>query len=137
MISIVMPASIAAAALASGVAVLGLRRRRGDPRIADIDEALAIAADADAAFEPVEAVVDRAGFGALVRGADGRHMLIRRRGNRFEGRVLRTPYFARLDRRFLTLGATRRISSRVILDLGDAAPVWARRLEGVVHRRRR
>ena len=137
MIWVVVPASIAAVTLASGAAALVLLRRRGDPRIADIDEALAIAAEADAEFEPAEAIVDRAGYGALVRSADGRHMLIRPRGNRFEGRVLRMPYFARLDRRFLTLGPSRRRSGRVILDLGDAAPVWARRLEGVVHRRRR
>lgn len=136
MILIAVPASIAAVALAAGAAALMMRRRRGDPRIADVDEALAIAAEADAEFEPVEAVVDRAGYGALVRGVDGRHMVIRPKGDRFEGRVLRSPYFARLDRRFLTLGPTRRISGRIILDLGAAAPVWARRLEGVVHRRR-
>ena len=108
--------------LASLVAVLamaGLCRLLdlgGDARIADEQMARSLARDF--LFEPEEVIVDRAGIAALARDAAGQLLLIRRHGAHFMGERLAAPLKARLDQRFLTLGST-------VLDLGEAAPVWA------------
>ncbi len=91
----------------------------GDARLADVEAARAVAGDYH--FDPAEIIVDRAGFGALASDKAGGFMLIRRHGAHFIGERLAPPLQARLDQRFLTL-------DRTVLDLGEAAPVWAARL---------
>lgn len=123
---IVLAGSLAMVLALAGVA--RLLRLGGDDRIADAAHAMRLAADADAGFVAVAAAVDRAGMAALIRGADGRHMLIRRHGTMFAARILTPPFFARLDRRYLTLGADDAMFGRATLDLGMDAPRWARGL---------
>jgi len=110
------------------VAVLALgwlahaMRLGGDARIADEAAARMIADHHH--FDAADVVVDRAGMGALASDAAGGFLLIRRHGAHFVGERLVPPLKARLDKRFLTL-------NRTVLDLGDAAPVWAARLRSV------
>jgi hypothetical protein len=107
------------------VAVLGLgwlshaMRLGGDARIGDEDAARLIAKENH--FDAADVIVDRAGIGALAKDGAGGFLLIRRHGAHFVAERLQAPLMARLDQRFLTLGKT-------VLDLGEAAPVWAARL---------
>jgi hypothetical protein len=118
-------------ALASLVAVLllaGLARwlgLGGDVRIRNADHARALAQDVHYGFDPVDVIVDRAGFGALLRDANGRQMLIRRSGARFAGRLIEPGVEARLDLQFLTLGSDGSPFGAATLNLGDDAQVWA------------
>lgn len=123
---IVLAGSLAAVLMLAAAA--RMLRLGGDERIRTVDQAMAMAAEADVGFDPVAAIVDRAGIAAIVRGADGRHMLIRRHGAMFAARILKPPFFARLDRRFLTLGADDAMFGRITLDLGKEAAIWARRI---------
>jgi len=104
-----------------------------DVRIADADHARILADEAHCGFDPVEVAVDRAGTAALLKDADGRHMLIRVHGNHFAARFLDPPFFGRLDRRLLTLSTGDRMFGQVTLDLGDQASHWASGLRGARH----
>ncbi len=104
---------VAVLALAWVARLLGLG---GDARITDAAAARALAHVYR--FDAADVIVDRAGLAAIARDADDRFLLIRRHGAHFVGERLSAPLAARLDQRFLTLGKT-------VLDLGDAAPVWA------------
>jgi hypothetical protein len=110
------------------VAVLALAwlahrlRLGGDARIAGDDVARTIAEQHQ--FDVADVIVDRAGMGALASDAAGGFLLIRRHGAHFVAERLAPPLAARLDQRFLTLGQT-------VLDLGEAAPVWAARLRSL------
>jgi hypothetical protein len=118
--------SLAAVLFLAWVArVMGLG---GDARLTR-DDALRIAANE--AFEPADAIIDRAGIAAIVRDARGRHMLIRRHGVNFVTRMLRAPLDARLDQKQLTLGSGERAFGRITLDLGDQAAIWAAGLRAV------
>ena len=101
----------------------------GDVRLMSEDDARHIAGDEG--FDADAIAVDRAGIAAIARDATGRHMLIRRHGVHFVTRILRPPLDARLDKNFLTLGASDRAFGRVTLDLGTAAPDWAASLRRV------
>ena len=96
-----------------------------DVRLRDEAEARALAEAAVCGFRPRELALDRAGIAALVRGADGRVMLLRRHGAQFAARLLDGHAFTRLDRNFLTIGTGERFYAPVTLDLGDQAQVWA------------
>lgn len=113
----------------AAVLLLGLIARRlglgGEPRITDADHASALAREAIYGFEPVDIAVDRAGYGALLRDADGRVMLLRRHGARFAARLLDRSSLARLDRNFLTIAPSDRFFGTVTLNLGHEAQVWA------------
>jgi hypothetical protein len=105
----------------------------GDVRIRDADHARALAQDVLYGFEPVDTIVDKAGFGALMRDAEGQQMLIRRNGARFAGRMLEPGLDARLDHQFLTLGSEKSAFGAATLNLGEDAQIWAaglRRLPG-------
>jgi hypothetical protein len=101
----------------------------GDVRLSGRDAALQLA-EADG-FIATDAVVDRAGIGAIARDADGRHLLIRRHGVHFVTRLLRAPLDARLDQNFLTLGTGERSFGRITFDLGGEASNWAASLRQV------
>ncbi|MEQ1724956.1 MAG: hypothetical protein ABL882_03400 [Sphingopyxis sp.] len=97
----------------------------GDVRIRDEAQARRLANEAVDGFDPVDIVVDRAGIGALLKDAAGRHVLLRRHGAQFVGRVLDNHIEARLDRNFLTIGTGERLLPTLTLDFGTRAQVWA------------
>ncbi|MEQ1509853.1 MAG: hypothetical protein ABL909_05555 [Sphingopyxis sp.] len=97
----------------------------GDVRIRDEAQARRLANEAVNGFVPVDVAVDRAGIGALLKDADGRHLLLRRHGVQFVGRLLDCHIEARLDRNFLTIGTGERLLPALTLDLGARAQIWA------------
>lgn len=104
-----------------------------DARIADAAHARVLAEEAHCGFDAVDVAIDRAGQSALLKDADGRHMLIRVHGNHFVSRLLDPPFFGRLDRRMLTIATSDRMFGRVTLDLGDQAARWASGLRHMRH----
>lgn len=102
-----------------------------DVRLNGEDQARELARASLCGFEPADVALDRAGIGALLRGADGRVMLLRRHGAQFAARILDSHAFARLDRNFLTIGTGEPTFGKVTLDLGDQAQVWAASLRRV------
>lgn len=97
----------------------------GDPRIQSTEHARKLADEAIFGFDPVEIAVDKAGYGALLRDAGGRVLLLRRHGTHFAGRLLDRQTRARLDRNFLTITPADRFFGTVTLNLGREAQVWA------------
>ena len=120
---LVLAGSLVAVALLVGLTrLLGLG---GEPRIRDVDHARELAGEAVFGFEAVEIGLDRAGYGALLRDAGGRVLLLRRHGTHFAGRLLDRQTQARLDRNFLTVEPADRFFGTVTLNLGREAQVWA------------
>jgi hypothetical protein len=97
----------------------------GDVRIRDEDHARALAEEAVCGFEPVDIILDRARVGALMKDAQGRHLLIRRHGSKFAGRLLDGHARSRLDQNFLTIGTGEYSFGKVTLNLGPDAQLWA------------
>lgn len=97
----------------------------GDVRIADEAHARALADDAHCGFDPVDVVIDKAGIAALLKDAQGRHMLIRRHGAQFAARLLDRHSESRLDQNFLTIGTGESSFGRITLNLGNEAQFWA------------
>ncbi len=97
----------------------------GDIRIRDEGHARRLAEEAICGFEPVDIVLDRAGIGALMKDASGRHLLIRRHGAQFAGRLLDGHSDSRLDQNFLTIGTGEKAFGKVTLNLGAEAQYWA------------
>jgi hypothetical protein len=97
----------------------------GDVRIRDEDHARALADEAICGFEPVDVVIDKAGLGALMKDAAGRHLLIRRHGAQFAGRLLDGHAKSRLDQNFLTIGTGEKTFGHITLNLGPEAQYWA------------
>lgn len=95
----------------------------GDVRISSSDHAIEIARHDG--FAGVAAVVDKAGYSALVRGADGRHLLIAKNGVHFITRMITPPIEGRLNQKFLTIDLPEPGFAPVTLNLGDAAQHWA------------
>lgn len=126
-----LAASIAAILFLAWLAVrLGLG---GDVRIRDEPHARELADQFVCGFEPVDIAIDRAGIGALLKDARGRHLVIRRHGAMFAGRLLDGHGDARLDRNFLTIGTGERMFGTITLDLGEEAQSWAAGLRRVGH----
>ena len=97
----------------------------GDVRIRSEEQAREIANETLCGFEPVEVAIDKAGIAALMRDADGRHLLVRRHGVQWAGRLLDHHNEARLDRNFLTVGTGEKTFGSVTLNLGAQASHWA------------
>lgn len=97
----------------------------GDERIRDEDHARTLADQQLYGFEPTEIAIDRSGYGAIMRDAEGRVLVLRRHGAHFAGRVLTSHAKCRLDRRNLTIGTEDRRFGSVTLDLGEEASHWA------------
>ena len=93
----------------------------GDLRIRDADHARRLADEAICGYEPVEIALDKAGIGALMKDAEGRHLLIRRHGAQFAARLLDRHSESRLDQNFLTLGTSDKSFGKITLNLGDDA----------------
>lgn len=113
------------AAILALAAVAHWLKLGGDVRIRDEDHARDLADQFVCGFAPVDIAIDRARIGALMRDAQGRHVVIRRHGAMFAGRLLDGHSHARLDRNFLTIGTGERMFGTITLDLGDAAQSWA------------
>lgn len=97
----------------------------GDLRIRSDEQARAIADQVVCGFEPVDIAIDKAGIGALMRDAGGRHLLVRRHGAQFAGRLLDRHSDTRLDQNFLTVGTGEKTFGKVTLNLGPQAQYWA------------
>jgi hypothetical protein len=97
----------------------------GDVRIADQSHAIRIAYDGIYGFAGVDAAIDRAGYSALVRDAQGRHVLIIVKGNKFVTRLVTPPIEGRLDHKLLTIDLREPDCAPVTLNLGDKAQYWA------------
>ena len=97
----------------------------GDLRIRSDEQARAIADQVLYGFEPVDIAIDKAGIGALMRDAGGRHLLVRRHGAQFAGRLLDRHSDTRLDQNFLTVGTGEKTFGKVTLNLGPQAQYWA------------
>lgn len=97
----------------------------GDLRIRSDEQARAIAGQVLYGFEPVDIAIDKAGIGALMRDAGGRHLLVRRHGAQFAGRLLDRHSDTRLDQNFLTVGTGEKTFGKVTLNLGPQAQYWA------------
>lgn len=97
----------------------------GDVRIRSDEQAREIADQVLCGFDPVDIAIDKAGIGALMRDAEGRHMLIRRHGAQFAGRLLDRHSDTRLDQNFLTVGTGEKTFGKVTLNLGPQAQYWA------------
>lgn len=105
----------------------------GEPRVRDVDHARALADEAVCGFDPVDVVLDRAGYGALLRDGEGRVLLLRPHGAHFVGRMLDARAVGQLNRNLLTISTPESSFGAVTLDLGPAAQEWAasfRRLAG-------
>ena len=97
----------------------------GDLRIRDEAHARALADEVYFGFQPVDIVLDKAGIAALMKDAQGRHLLIRQHGAQFAGRLLDRHSESRLDQNFLTIGTGERTFGKITLNLGKDAQHWA------------
>jgi hypothetical protein len=97
----------------------------GDVRISSEAQAREIAQETLCGFDPVEIAIDKAGMAALMRDATGRHLLVRRHGVQWVGRLLDRHNDSRLDQNFLTVGTGEKTFGSVTLNLGAQAPHWA------------
>lgn len=97
----------------------------GDVRIRSDEQARAIADEVICGFDATDIAIDKAGIGALLRDAKGRHLLIRRHGALWAGRLLDRHSETRLDQNFLTVGTGERTFGTVTLNLGERAQAWA------------
>ena len=97
----------------------------GDVRIRSDEQARMIADQILSGFDPVDIAIDKAGIGALMRDAGGRHLLVRRHGAHFAGRLLDRHSDTRLDQNFLTVGTGEKTFGKVTLNLGERAQYWA------------
>jgi hypothetical protein len=100
-------------------------RLGGDVRIRSEEQAREIADETCCGFDPVEIAIDKAGIAALLRDANGRHLLVRRHGVQWAGRLLDRHNESRLDQNFLTVGTGEKTFGSVTLNLGSQAPHWA------------
>jgi hypothetical protein len=100
-------------------------RLGGDVRIRSEEQAREIANETCCGFDPVEITIDKAGIAALLRDAEGRHLLVRRHGVQWAGRLLDRHNDSRLDKNFLTVGTGEKTFGSVTLNLGSQASHWA------------
>ena len=100
-------------------------RLGGDVRIRSEEHAREIANETCCGFDPVEIAIVKAGIAALLRDAEGRHLLVRRHGVQWAGRLLDRHNDSRLDQNFLTVGTGEKTFGSVTLNLGSQASHWA------------
>ncbi len=105
----------------------------GDVRIQDEAHAIKLAFDGHFGFRAVDAAVDRAGYSALVKDAEDRHLLLFRKGNKFVGRLVTPPIEGRLDQKLLTIDLGEAGTDTVTLNLGEKAQYWASGLRHIPH----
>lgn len=128
-------ALIFGASLISILAVSWLVKAIGlgkEARITSQEQAFAVADTIMNGFDGTEAAIDKAGYGALVRNAEGQQMLIRAHGSHFVGRLLDSSFSGRLSYNQLTLESAERTFGATTLNLGDDAQFWTARLREVL-----
>ncbi len=120
-----------------GVLMLGWFARwlklGGEPRIRDADHACQLAFEGQYGFKGVDAVVDRAGYSALVRDASNRHVIISMLGNHYVTRLIFPPIEGRLDQKLLTIDLQETDFVPITLNLGEQAQYWASGLRHIPH----
>lgn len=97
----------------------------GETRISGHDHALQLAGEGIYGFTGSDTAIDRAGYSALVRDDEGRHVLIIVKGNKYVTRMIHPPIAGRLDQKLLTLDLREPDCPPVTLNLGDQAQYWA------------
>lgn len=97
----------------------------GDLRIRDETHARTLADEVYCGFDPIDVVIDKAGIAALLKDAQGRHLLIRQHGVQFAGRLLDSHSESRLHQGFLTIGTGEATFGKITLNLGTDAQHWA------------
>ena len=115
-------ASLAAILLIAGI--VHWQKLGAGARLSSDEDARRVAAGLVYGFDAIAVGRDRAGYSALLRGSDGRQLLIRSHGARFAGRILTPEIEARLDQHLLTLVFPDGFG-RVTLNLGPPAQEWA------------
>ncbi len=100
---------------------------RTAPHLASADDAARLADAALTGFRVAEVVLDARGRGALLRGNDGRLVLVRALGDRWVVRVL-VGVAAVVDGARLTLRPRGPGERATTLELGADTAVWAARL---------
>ncbi len=115
---------VAIAVLIASAWALGFRNT---PKLATADEAARLADAALTGFRAAEVTLDTHGHGALLRGTDGRLVLVRALGDRWVVRVLGRVAVS-VEGTCLTLRPGSVGERATTLDLGSDAPVWAARL---------
>jgi hypothetical protein len=102
-----------------------------DARLNDAAHALRIADEGQYGFVGVDVALDLAGYSALVKDADNRHVLIHSKGGHFVTRRLQLPIGGRLDQKLLTIDLLQPDFEPVTLNLGEKAQYWASGLRHV------
>ncbi|NNC73084.1 MAG: hypothetical protein HKN78_09455 [Sphingomonadaceae bacterium] len=126
-----------AGSLAAVFAVAGIVWFMGmgkSQRIADPEQAMALARDAHSGFCPVDALVDNEGAAALVAGEGGTVVLVRPHGAQIAARVFAKPPEMELSAGLLTIATGDRRFGDIVLRLGDEqAARWPALLERMRH----
>lgn len=105
----------------------------GEARIRDAAHAIQLAEESEVGFGGTDVALDKAGFAAIVRNAEGRQMLIRAHGVQFAAREVDARFTGRLDKNFLTLVTPEKSFGSVTLHLGKDAGLWASRMRDLRH----
>lgn len=93
--------------------------RMGDARLDDCDDARALAEETTSGFVAQEAICCGEGGAALVAGADGDFVLLKRLGSQYSSRRLYAPVQARTDGASLFVASGDRWFGTVALTLAD------------------
>lgn len=115
--------------LGSLVAILGLAglayaMKLGDkPKLSDEACALDLANQAVDGFAAVSIAVDKNGFGAILRDAEDRFLVLKPHGNKFAGRLLNPVARASVEHGKLVIDCGERIFGTVTLEI-EAARAW-------------
>ncbi len=128
---------VLAGSLAAVFAVAGLVWLLGfgtSPGIANADQAMELAREAQSGFRPTEAVVDAEGRAALVQGDNGEFVLVRPHGAQMAARIFKSAPAIECDGGQLKIATGERMFGDVMLELDEQdAKRWAKRLQGARH----
>jgi hypothetical protein len=105
-----------------------LRLGGGGAKLANEAEARALADNAVCGFDAVELALDASGKGALLRDAGGRILLLRPHGVHFAARLLDRASSSVRDGPCLTIVTSDASFAPAVLELGDAAEAWDKRI---------
>ncbi|QKG71034.1 hypothetical protein [Erythrobacter mangrovi] len=97
------------------------------PRLHDESEARRAADEAVSGYAPVAIALDREGYGALMRDAAGRVLLLRPHGTHFAGRILAAGARAQLDGEALVVDSGERRYGQARLTVPNPQQ-WAREI---------
>jgi hypothetical protein len=101
------------------------------PRIAGTAEACELADDAVCGFVAKEVALDAGGRGALISDCEGRILLLAPHGVHFAARLLNVDSRADCLGGSLSITTGERNFPPILLELGDVAEAWARRIDAL------